>query len=295
MDIPEVDNDVIGYIHETGLAQILGTIPGMYMVDIFTWMEFLPIWLKPWEKEAKKRFQRDMRWCLERLQSQISTWSFLEAMLQNPEAQRKCRIEIDNIVGDRLPEFADLDRIPYVKCIMKEVWRWRPPVALGHPHVTTRDIIYNGYRIPKGSRIHLNSWAIGHDPRRHDDPERFWPERYIGDETTGKAMQSINSADVSKRDHFAFGAGRRICPGYNVAERSFAVAIMRILWAFEVQPAPGTQVPLDPLSYMKNAEMPGNASINLPVTLEVRSEERKKLINDIFDKMDRERTKMVST
>lgn len=24
-------------------------------------------------------------------------------------------------------------------------------------------------------------------------------------------MQSINSADVTKRDHFAFGAGRRIC------------------------------------------------------------------------------------
>jgi cytochrome P450 len=61
-------------------------------------------------------------------------------------------------VGDRLPEFTDLARIPYIRCVMKELWRWRPPVALGHPHVTTSDIIYNGQRIPKGARLHLNAW-----------------------------------------------------------------------------------------------------------------------------------------
>lgn len=43
---------------------------------------------------------------------------------------------------------------------MKEVWRWRPPVALGHPHVTTKDINYNGQRIPKGARLHLNAWYV---------------------------------------------------------------------------------------------------------------------------------------
>jgi hypothetical protein len=26
-----------------------------------------------------------------------------------------------------------------------------------------------------------------------------------------QSMQSINSPDVTKRDHFAFGAGRRVC------------------------------------------------------------------------------------
>lgn len=41
--------------------------------------------------------------------------------------------------------------------LMKELWRWRPPVALGHPHTTTRELTYNGYRIPKGSRLHINA------------------------------------------------------------------------------------------------------------------------------------------
>lgn len=84
----------------------------------------------------------------------MSTWSFMEAMLMFPDVQKKAQAEIgslampsyceprihmlisaaDAVVKDRLPLFSDLDQIPYVRCMMKEVWRWRPPVALGHPH-----------------------------------------------------------------------------------------------------------------------------------------------------------------
>ena len=95
-------------------------------------------------------------------------------MLQYPDVQKKARAEIgtpnktfpeylltscptEAVVGVRVPEYADLERIPYIRCVMKEVWRWRPPVALGHPHVTTKDLIYNGKRIPKGARLHLNA------------------------------------------------------------------------------------------------------------------------------------------
>ncbi|KAL4733871.1 cytochrome P450 [Aspergillus similis] len=309
------------------------------MVDIFTWLNHLPLSLKPWERDARRRFQRDMKWCLARLQklkdpafageymadaflpsvlrapdcggltakqkrhtwpfsllsvlptrkyqSQISTWSFLEAMLQYPDVQRKARAEIEAVVGGRLPEFADLERIPYVRCVMKETWRWRPPVSLGHPHVTTKDIVYNGQRIPKGARLHLNAWAISHDPKRHDDPDRFWPERYADNHTA--TMQSINSPDVTKRDHFAFGAGRRVCPGYHVAERSLAITVMRILWACEIKWARGTRAPVDPLTYTRRSEMPGNPSSRLPVTLRVLSQEKADIINRTFEALQRER------
>ncbi|OGE47464.1 hypothetical protein PENARI_c043G11509 [Penicillium arizonense] len=341
MDIPDAEDPVIEYIHETGLAQILGTIPGMHMVDIFTWLNQLPLSLKPWERDARRRFKRDLEWCLARLQrlknpdfagqymtdaflpsvirapnrggfdteeeaaylalqliigaadtSQISTWSFLEAMLQYPDVQRKARAEIEAVVGNRIPEFADLERIPYIRCVMKELWRWRPPVSLGHPHVTTKDIIYNGQRIPKGARLHLNAWAISHDLKRHEDPDCFWPERYADDHTT--TMQSINSADVTKRDHFAFGAGRRICPGYHVAERSLAIAAMRILWAFEIKWAPGTQEPVDPLTYTRRSEMPGNPSSRLPVTLRVLNQEKADIINRTFETLQLERAPIAS-
>ena len=37
-----------------------------------------------------------------------------------------------------------------------------------------------------------------------------------------------------ERDHWIFGAGRRICPGRFVAEREIWLAVSRMLWAFEV-------------------------------------------------------------
>lgn len=88
-------------------------------------------------------------------------------------------------------------------------------------------------RIPRGLRIHLNALAIGHDARRHPDPKGFRPERY--QDNTNTTQQSINLSDPTKRDHFAFGAGRRVYPGVHIAERSLAVAMMHILCAFEVK------------------------------------------------------------
>lgn len=45
--------------------------------------------------------------------------------------------------------------------------------------------------------------------------------------------------DISQRDHFVFGAGRRICPGMNIADRSLFLAISRLLWAFRFDKAVG--------------------------------------------------------
>lgn len=57
--------------------------------------------------------------------------------------------------------------------------------------------------------------------------------------------QSATQGDVSKRDHFTFGAGRRICPGMHVADRSLFIAISRLLWAFEFEPVPGYPIEQD--------------------------------------------------
>lgn len=332
MDIPEDNNQVIMDIHETGLAQILGTLPGESIVDALPLLDRLPLLLKPWERRNRARFARDMRFVAEKLYrirarresgswsnaflpmieaeqkgaeflggleeaaylslmlvigaadtSAVSTWSFLQAMLMNPDVQAKARKAVCEVVGDEMPVFEDIDRIPYVRCLLKETWRWRPPVALGHPHTTTQELVYEGMRIPKGSQVHLNAWAIHHDPSRHHHPDQFIPERYEGDTTT--TMESINSSDVRLRDHFAFGAGRRICPGYHVAERSLAVSIMRILWAFEIVPSHEAKLPLNHLDF-EGEMMPGIADKRMPVCLRLISETRKNDIETAFKSME---------
>lgn len=212
--------------------------------------------------------------------SAVSTWSFMQAMLMFPDVQTRARDAITSVVGNRIPVFEDIEAIPYVRCLLKETWRWRPPVALGHPHTTTKELTYNSMRIPAGSQIHLNAWAVHHDPNRYHNPEQFIPERFESDLTT--TMQSINSSDVSKRDHFAFGAGRRVCPGYHVAERSLAVAIMRILWAYEIVPSANAVLPLDPLSF-EGEMMPGIADKRMPVSLRLVSVERGLHIDEAFE------------
>ncbi|KAL7622129.1 hypothetical protein AAE478_007631 [Parahypoxylon ruwenzoriense] len=163
-------------------------------------------------------------------------YAFVQAMLLYPEIQKKGQAEIDKVVGDsRLPNLDDEPNLQYVRQCMKESLRWMPTTILGAvPHAVTQDDYYNGYLIPKGAGVLNNVWAINMDPSRHPEPRRFDPERYR-DDYQSLADAAANS-DASKRDQFTFGAGRRICPGIHVAERSLFLGISRLLWGFNIEP-----------------------------------------------------------
>ncbi len=95
------------------------------------------------------------------LQPVSAMTSFLLAMTMYPEIQRKCQAELDDVVGnDRLPTFADRDRLPYLATMLKEVIRWGPTTPLGAPHCVEQDDVHNGYFIPKGSIIMPNIWYV---------------------------------------------------------------------------------------------------------------------------------------
>lgn len=161
---------------------------------------------------------------------------FVQAMLLFPETQRKAHEELNRVIGhDRLPTMKDVDSLPYIHCCIKESLRWMPTTILGAvPHATTQDDYYDGLLIPKNAGVMNNVWAINMDPKRHPEPRRFDPDRYTSD--TQSLADSAANPDASKRDHFTFGAGRRICPGIHVAERSLFLGIARMLWAFEFEP-----------------------------------------------------------
>jgi cytochrome P450 len=74
--------------------------------------------------------------------------------------------------------------------------------------------------------------AIHRDPRIWKDPDAFDPARYLN--RTLPAADYINISDPYERDHFTYGAGRRVCPGVHVAERSLYINIARVLWGFNI-------------------------------------------------------------
>jgi hypothetical protein len=77
--------------------------------------------------------------------------------------------------------------------------------------------------------------GIHFDPDRYANPEAFDPRRFAGDSST--SYESANNPDISKRDHFGFGASRRVCQGMHVADRSLFLTISRLLWAFNIAKA----------------------------------------------------------
>jgi hypothetical protein len=50
--------------------------------------------------------------------------TFVLAMVRNPEAFKKAQDEMDRVIGnDRLPTFHDRNSLPYLECVLKEVFR----------------------------------------------------------------------------------------------------------------------------------------------------------------------------
>lgn len=170
-----------------------------------------------------------------------SLYSFLLAMLLHPEVQSRALAEVNAVCGDNAPRFEHRPLLPYIEAICREVLRWQPIVPLGVPHMTSQDDVYEGYLIPKGSMVLVNEWAISRDDSLYPDASRFNPQRHLTAE--GKLK------DDPLASHFAFGYGRRICPGRHFAELSLWAAMVSILSTVRITKAKdseGKDIPVIP-------------------------------------------------
>ncbi|KAJ7828228.1 cytochrome P450 [Mycena olivaceomarginata] len=160
--------------------------------------------------------------------------TFVLAMLANPGAQKKAQAEIDSVIGRCLPSFTDEGSMPYVAALVKETLRWGSvaPIELSVPHFLPVEDEYRGYRIPAGSIVIVNLWAILHDEKVYPDPYSFKPERFLQE---GKPEAAVPNPDAG------FGFGRRICPGRYLANSSLWIAIVSILATFEISKAVGDE------------------------------------------------------
>lgn len=139
----------------------------------------------------------------------------------------QARKELDNVCGpnaERLPTYDDWDRLPYIQAIMKETMRWRPNVnPTGFPHALIRDDEYEGYRLPAGTIVTINNWAISLNPREYQDPEKFDPNRFMNNDLWNHT-----------KGHYGYGAGRRTCAGFRVAQNSMFIFFSRFIYCFDV-------------------------------------------------------------
>jgi cytochrome P450 len=161
-------------------------------------------------------------------------FGFLMAMCTHPDVQRKAQEELDAAIGpNRLPTIEDMDRLPYIRGCVKETLRWMPTTALLIPHSPLKDDIYEDMLIPAGSSVVLNVWALNMDPSAWPDPHRFDPLRFQHDMRSEHEIAT--AAELTHvRHNYVFGAGRRLCQGIHIAERSLFLAMAGMLWGFNI-------------------------------------------------------------
>lgn len=151
-------------------------------------------------------------------------WAFAE-LLKHPDVMKKAQQELERIVGlERMVEESDLPNLEYLDMVLKESLRLHPVAPLLIPHESLEACTVNGYHIPRKSRIIVNTWAIGRDPKVWDDAEKFVPERFIG-----------SNIDYKGRDFqfLPFGEGRRGCPGMHLGLTVIRLVLAQLVHCFD--------------------------------------------------------------
>ncbi|XP_071728360.1 cytochrome P450 736A117-like [Rutidosis leptorrhynchoides] len=149
--------------------------------------------------------------------SSLLEWTMTE-LLTHPSFLNKLQEEVRTVVkGKQHITDEDIEQMKYLKAVIMETTRLHPPVPVPPGRVATQDSKVMGYDIAKGTRVYINIWAIGRDPKLWDKPNEFVPERFVN-----------GSVDFVKHDFkfIPFGAGRRGCPG-----RVFGLAVVENLLA----------------------------------------------------------------
>ncbi|XP_064419948.1 sterol 26-hydroxylase, mitochondrial-like isoform X2 [Latimeria chalumnae] len=165
--------------------------------------------------------------------SNTLSWA-LYHLARSPEVQNTLYQEIVSVVpGEQVPTAQDVDKMPFLKAVIKEVLRMYPVLPSVACELDT-DIILQDYFIPRQQMIILYYYANSMDENEFPEPQSFRPERWI----RGKSP--------TKHHPFSsipFGYGVRSCIGRRIAELEMYLVITRVLKHFELRPDPqGTEI-----------------------------------------------------
>jgi len=141
----------------------------------------------------------------------VLEWAFAE-LLKHPKTFKKVQDEVRMVLqGKEHINQQDIEKMKYLKAVIKETLRLHPPAPTLIPRACSQDVKVMGYNVTKGTRVIINGWAIQRDPKVWDEPNEFKPERFLDSAVDYKGQDF---------DLIPFGAGRRGCPGM-----AFAIAI----------------------------------------------------------------------
>jgi cytochrome P450 len=154
----------------------------------------------------------------------VLEWLMAE-LIKNSTIMKRAQEEVRRVVSKKSKiDENDINKMDYLKCIIKETLRLHPPVPLLLPRETLTSVKIGGYDIPPKTRVYTNTWAMQRDPKVWERPEEFLPERF-----------EDNPVDFRGQDFefITFGGGRRGCPGLTFGVASIEYVVANILCWFD--------------------------------------------------------------
>ncbi|WCJ40678.1 Cytochrome P450 82A3 [Euphorbia peplus] len=152
----------------------------------------------------------------------------LANLLNNKKILERCQEELELKVGrDRWVQVADVEKLEYLSAVLKESFRMYPLGPIAIPKEVGEDCYISGYFVPKGTRLFINVWKLHRDPTHWSNPDEFIPERFLNEKS---------NLDVTGNNYefLPFGAGRRACPGSNLAMQVLNLSIARLIQGFNM-------------------------------------------------------------
>uniref|UniRef100_M1D2E3 Cytochrome P450 71D7 n=2 Tax=Solanum tuberosum TaxID=4113 RepID=M1D2E3_SOLTU len=156
--------------------------------------------------------------------STTTIWAMAE-MMKNPSIFAKAQEEVREAFRDKVKfDKYDVEELKYQKLVVKETLRLHPPIPLSIPRECREETDINGYTIPVKTKVLINVWALGRDPKYWDDAESFKPERF-----------DQCSVDFSGNnfEFLPFGSGRRVCPGISFGLANIYLPLAQSLYHFD--------------------------------------------------------------
>lgn len=142
------------------------------------------------------------------------TWTWL-LLTRHPEAYARMADEVGALLGDRAPTAADLSGLGYLRGVFAESLRLYPPAWVISRRTIAADAI-EGHAVPAGALVVISPYVIHRHPALWSDPERFDPERFVGERTRHRFS------------YIPFGGGPRICIGNEFALTEAALILARV-------------------------------------------------------------------
>ncbi|KAK9779566.1 putative Cytochrome P450 [Seiridium cardinale] len=147
-------------------------------------------------------------------------------LLKNPECMKKLREEVDYVLDDDevVAPYDKVKHLPYLRACLDESLRITPSTTFGLPRRTPPEgaMILDEF-IPGDTTVSVSAYVAHRDPEVFPNPERFEPERWLGDK--GKDLQPY---------FISFSAGARGCIGRNISYLEQTVLLATVVHRYEL-------------------------------------------------------------